>query len=71
VTTTVDIDVRHDADHQRYEASVVVDGEARVVGVLRYECTDQVVTIPSTVVVPEFRAQDVLWSEDDHQGTMA
>jgi predicted GNAT family acetyltransferase len=110
VTTTVDIDVRHDADHQRYEASVVVDGEARVVGVLRYECTDQVVTIPSTVVVPEFRghgvaaalvahvlddarsadlrvrpdcwyvarwfdrhpeSQDVLWSEDDHQGTMA
>ncbi|WP_170023479.1 GNAT family N-acetyltransferase [Isoptericola jiangsuensis] len=55
MTTTVDIDVHHDADNHRYEASVVVHGETRVVGVLRYERVDGVVTVPSTVVVPEYR----------------
>jgi predicted GNAT family acetyltransferase len=59
VTTSTPIDVHHDVDSHRYEASVVVDGEPRVVGVLRYECADDVVTIPSTVVVPEYRGHGV------------
>lgn len=57
--TTTPIDVHHDEDNHRYEASVVVDGEARVVGVLRYERTGGVVDVPSTVVVPEFRGHGV------------